>query len=126
MADRLTAKKRVKSKDTYLDTRKSIKFKVAITDKLDNNYCFKTLNSNHIKSFHRFLNDTVNKGLSISQVDDLYKRKKGPKEEIKIKGSKFELIHLGKDLKSFRIFGYYNPDNYFVVTKIDPKHKTHK
>lgn len=64
--------------------------------------------------------------MSITQVDDLFKRKKGPKEEITVNGQKFELIHLGKDEKPFRVFGYYNPEDCFVITRIDPKHETHK
>lgn len=124
MAKKLTEQNHVVSRGTLLN-KKSIKFKVAITDQLDNRYCFKLLNNTHIKSFHRFLDETVNKGLSISDVDKLYRRTKGPKESIKVHNQKFELIHLGKDQKPFRIFGYYNPDNYFVITKIDPKHKVH-
>ncbi|KKW61450.1 hypothetical protein AAK27_277 [Mycoplasma capricolum subsp. capricolum] len=32
-------------------------------------------------------------------------------------------IHLGKDRNPFRLFGYLNKDNYFVLTKIDPNHE---
>ncbi|WP_429979843.1 MAG6450 family protein [Mycoplasmopsis bovis] len=30
--------------------------------------------------------------------------------------------HLGKDQQKFRLFGYFNENNYFVLTKIDSKH----
>ncbi|XWT83599.1 hypothetical protein V2P25_02235 [Mycoplasma capricolum subsp. capricolum] len=34
-------------------------------------------------------------------------------------------IDLGKDKNPFRLFGYLNKDNYFVLTKIDPNHEYH-
>lgn len=115
----------LKPKGNSLIQRKSILFKISIEQQLDNKFCFKDLRNEQIKIFHSFIEDTVNKNLTISQVDDLYKRKKGPKESIEINGTKFELIHLGKKDTPQRIFGYYN-QGYFVLTKLDLKHKTHK
>lgn len=126
MVQKLTNNNYKGRKGSILNRRKDIKFQIAITDQLEKDFCFKHLKGNHLKSFQRFLNETVNKRLSISQVDDMYLRKKGSGETKEVNNKKFNLIHYGKDQKSFRIFGYYNPDDYFVITRIDPKHKTHK
>ncbi|XWT81919.1 hypothetical protein V2P53_02405 [Mycoplasma capricolum subsp. capricolum] len=34
-------------------------------------------------------------------------------------------IHLGKDINPFRLFGYLNKDNCFVLTKMTPNHEYH-
>ena len=113
-------------KNNSLIERKKILFKISIEQQLDNNFCFKDLKNVQIKAFHNFIEQTVNQSLTISEVDNLFKRKEGPKESITIKGNEFELIHLGKDRTPERIFGYYNPQGYFVLTRLDFKHKTHK
>lgn len=121
---------------TYADTSKasplvdkensSVKFKVAITETLQNGYSFKDLKSKDVKSFERFVSETVGKDLSISQVDDMFLRRHvKPMNEIEINGRKRNIIHYGKDRKKFRIFGYYDDNGYFVLYKIDTEHKTH-
>ncbi len=35
-------------------------------------------------------------------------------------------IHLVKDQQKFRLFGYFNENNYFVLTKIDSKHSSNE
>lgn len=98
-------------------------FKIAICEQLDNDFCFKKLKPSDLKEFHNFIDETVEKKLTISQVDALFLRKKG---DIKQDINGREVFHYGKDRKPFRVFGYYNEDGYFNVTRIDPKHKTNK
>lgn len=100
-------------------------FKIAISRQLDNNFCFKDLDRSGLKGFHNFIDETIGKGLTISQVDKMFKRTQGPVEKININGQDFDLMHYGKDQKPFRLFGYYL-DGFFHIVKIDPKHKTHK
>ncbi|MFP5493681.1 MAG6450 family protein [Parvimonas sp. G1641] len=105
--------------------KSSVKFKILLNQQLENKFGFDKLNcSNGNREFHNFLNDTLNKGLSISEVDNLFKRTRGKSESIMIEGQERELIHYGKDRKAFRIFGYYD-NEYFILTKIDTNHKTH-
>ena len=78
----------------------------------------------HLKEFHRFLSDTVYKGLTISEVDKLYLRKAGLSNVPVIMSQGRELLHYGKARNPFRIFGYYNSDGYFVICRIDGSHKT--
>lgn len=103
-----------------------VKFKLSIEHALHNNFCFKKLNKDNLMQLDRFIDETVEKGLTISEVDNLFLRKKGPKEQKEIKGIKQDIVHYGKDRNPFRIFGYYSPHGYFVLTRIDPNHKTHK
>lgn len=124
MSKRLTYPKSTKPKHSKLTNNKSIPFKVAFEDGLKNNYCFKHLDKNGSKSFQSFIDSTL--GRSISEVESQFLRTKGtPKETIQINGIDYELIHFGKDRKKFRVFGYYNSDNYFVIKMLDPKHKYH-
>lgn len=111
------------------------KFKIAFGAKLDNKFCFKSHAPNtNAKEFQKFLEQTVYKGLYISDVEDLFKRKRG-KDEISIRDVnehdvteeiEVEILHFGKDRNPFRIFGYYDRHSYFNITRIDPQHKTHK
>ena len=49
-----------------------------LNKQLENKFGFDKLHcSNGNKEFHNFLNDTLNKGLSISEVDKLFKGKIG-------------------------------------------------
>lgn len=104
-----------------LTSSKNYLFKIAICEQLDNNFCFKHLKSGDLRAFHSFIDETVGRQLTISEVDKLFLRTRGSvKQEVNGK----EVIHYGKDRKPFRVFGYYNSDSYFVITRIDPKHKT--
>lgn len=102
-------------------------FRLTIAVKLENGYEIKDMTPAHVKQLHRFIQDTVYKGLTISQVDELYLRKEGLSDAPPViyKG-KIELLHYGKARNAFRIYGYYNADNYFVVCRIDGNHQTHK
>ena len=100
-------------------------FKISIENQLDNKYCFKDLKASDIKEFHTFIEETVGKGLTISEVETLFKRKKGEVEKIDVCGQVYELVHLGKKRTTFRVFGIFD-EGYFVLKRIDPKHKTHK
>ena len=67
------------------------------------------------------------KQLSISTVDKLYLRMKGTvREKAEINGINRDIVHYGFDRSLFRLHGYFNELNYFVIYKIDPKHKVHK
>ncbi|MBN2959205.1 MAG: hypothetical protein JTJ17_06050 [Streptococcus gordonii] len=121
----LTDKKRAPSKQgtRLTNSKNETPFKLAICEQLDNKFCFKNLTSEDIKSLHRFIDDTVGKSLTISKVDNLFLRTKGTVTQ-NINGR--DVVHYGKNNNPFRIFGYYNQDGYFNITRIDPKHKTNK
>lgn len=109
--------------------RRSVPFKMCIQESLDNKYCFKSLDKTSLKELDTFISQTVSKGLSITEVDNLFLRTKGqgPKyEEKTINGIQRQVYHYGKNRNPFRIFGYYNEEGYLVIHRIDPKHKTHK
>lgn len=127
MHNNLTNKNKKESQGSLLTKKPNMPFRIAIDDSLENRYCFKDLKGEGIKSFHSFIEETVGKDLSIGTVDDLFLRTKGPvKEKMTVHGSERDVIHYGKDRKPFRVFGYYNQYGYFVLTRIDPKHKTHR
>lgn len=105
------------------DKRSSVKFKLAIDHTLENGYTFKKLKSAGLKHFSEFLVSTVGKGLTITEVESLYLRTKGPhgaKNLETANHAKREMLHFGKS--QFRLHGYYEND-YFVVHRIDPEHK---
>lgn len=135
MAKKLAKVNKVNPAATPLTKVKRKKFKIAFGTRLDNNYCFKSNSpNNNAKEFQKFLEETVYKGLYISDVEDLFKRKRGPKDKAVLNVNdedtnedvEVEILHFGKDRKPFRIFGYYDKNKYFNVTKIDPKHNAHK
>lgn len=104
--------------------RYDLKFIIAFADKLDKGYEVKDLSERGCKEFQSFLSDTVYKGLTISQVESLYRRRDDNNLNDEEDGK--AIIHFGKDRKPFRIFGYYNSDGYFIITRLDQNHKTHK
>jgi hypothetical protein len=109
-----------------LTNKNSILFKMSIEHSLDNRYDFKKLDSSSLKSLHNFIENTVGKNLTISKVEALFLRTRGDVfSDETINGSERSIIHFGKDRDPFRIHGYYN-NFYFVICKIDPKHKVHK
>lgn len=110
-----------------LTNRKDKKFKFAITGSLDNGFCFKKLKQNEITEFHKFIENILSKQLTITEVDELFLRTKGEvisKEDVF--GKKRDIQHYGKNNTKFRIHGYFNNEDYFVIYQIDPKHKKHK
>lgn len=126
LSHKLTKSNKPNQKGIKLTQRRKIPFKISIEESLDNKYCFKKLKGNSIQEFHRFIEATVGKGLSITEVENMYLRTRGKvKETIKVNGIERDVIHFGKNRNPFRIFGYYNQD-YFVLNKIDPTHKVHK
>jgi len=103
-------------------------FRISIERGLENKFQFGDMKQSDIKDFHRFVSETVGKSLSISQVDNMYLRKRGLKKDMTmqvIDGAEREVFHYGKDRHPFRLFGFYNT-GYFVLTKIDCTHATHK
>ncbi|WP_434121608.1 MAG6450 family protein [Salinicoccus roseus] len=119
-------------KDTASGVRlvslKERKFKLAFGTALDNKFCFKTKKSKQVTDgLHKFLEETVYKNLTITQVDNKYLRTKGPiKEKVSVQDGQLEIMHYGFGKSPFRLFGYYDNNGYFNITKIDPNHKTHK
>lgn len=99
-------------------------FKLCIDDCLENGYSFQKMNRAGLKDLDDFINQTIGKNLTISQVDKMFLRTKGSvKVTEKIKGIKRDILHYGKNRKTFRVHGYYNENGYFVLTQIDPKHR---
>ena len=126
MAQYLTNRNKAKPSGKPLSAKEQ-PFRIAISEQLENGYDFKIIKQAAIKEFHKFLSETVYKKLTISDVDKLYLRKEGLSDAPKTYNrDKQELLHYGKDRNSFRIFGYYNSDAYFVMCRIDPNHQTHK
>lgn len=113
-----------KSQDSKLTNYKHQKFKIAFGSKLDSRYCFKTKKGKELsEKFHYFLEQTVYKDLSITEVDELFLRTKGPVKE-NLNG--IDLLHYGKDRTTFRVHGYYDSKGYFNVYRLDLDHKYHK
>ncbi|MRF37115.1 hypothetical protein GIJ44_20730 [Staphylococcus sp. KY49P] len=114
-------------KGAKLANYKSRKFKIALGTELENKYCFKSKKPKKVTDgLHKFLENTVYKNLSITQVDQLYLRTKGPvKEKFKTANSQLEILHYGFKNSQFRIFGFYDNNAYFNITKIDTDHKSH-
>ncbi|MCE6115499.1 MAG6450 family protein [Mycoplasmopsis agalactiae] len=129
MSKKLTNKTLNGSKSSLVSGWKSIYFRFAIVHKLDNGFDFKSLNAAELGKFHNFINEIFKRKMTISDVEKNYMRKHAkPLANRRMEAQDIEVneIHLGKDNNSFRIFGYLNKDNYFVLTKIDPKHRYHK
>lgn len=106
----------------------TLPFKMSIEHGLDNKYQFKDMNPKGIKELHRFIDETIAKGLSISQVESMFLRTRGLAKSLvtqEINGVKRDVVHFGKDRQPFRIFGYYN-SQHFVITRIDCNHATNK
>ncbi len=129
MNKKLTSELNLNKKTNLFHTNKEIVFKFAIVNKLDNGYDFKSLDLDGLKKFNNFVNDILEKKMTISQVEKTYMRKRFKplvKRHIKEQDMDVKEIHLGKDQQKFRLFGYFNENNYFVLTKIDSKHDFNK
>lgn len=101
-------------------------FRISFEVKLDNGFELKDMTLKHLAEFHRFVADTVYKGLTIAEVDKLFLRKEGLSNAPAVLSNGIELVHYGKAANPFRIFGYYNDDDYFVICRIDGSHQTHR
>jgi hypothetical protein len=111
------------SKGASLTTLQNIPFKISISRQLDNNFAFKDLKPADLKALHNFISQTIGEKLTITEVDKLFLRTKGGVTQ---NINNEDVIHYGKDRTKFRVFGYYNSENYFNITRIDPKHETNK
>lgn len=65
-----------KSAGTKLD-KNQLKFKIALTGNLFNNYGFKDLKPEAIRAFHKFIDETVGKKLTITNAESKLLRTKG-------------------------------------------------
>lgn len=116
-----------RKRNSQLSVKQDTIFRIAICGMLENSFDFKKMNSSSGRSFHEFIGETVGKSLTVKQVDLLYLRTKGTVAEIKtVHGKPRTILHYGKNRKPFRVFGYYNEDGYFTLTRLDPRHRTHK
>jgi hypothetical protein len=95
----------------------SMPFKLCFQKPLDSQFSFKKMKQSGIRDLHNFIENTIGKGLSISDVDKLYLRKRGI-------GLSDE-VHYGRDRHSFRIHGQFI-ESHFVVSKIDCNHDVNK
>lgn len=127
----------IKPKDTAKGSKlagyKSKQFKIAFGTELENKYSFKTRKARNLaEGMHKFLECTIYKELTITEVDELYLRTKGEvKEKTKYDknnkhNNQIEIQHYGFKRDAFRLFGFYDNNAYFNITKIDTDHKTHK
>lgn len=123
--------------------RREIKFKIRLADKMLNHFDFEKLSkSNVAKDFQNFLDETIGKDLSITEVDKRFLRTRGgvsettsipiskwEKNGVRDRSQPFEdterkIYHYGKNMNPFRLFGFYE-DGYFVIYMIDPAHEKH-
>lgn len=126
MAQKLSNSEPVREGSSHLD-RRTATFKIALEDYMHGNFNFSKMDSSGRKNLQTFLDKTVYKQLSISTVDKLFLRMKGTvREKAEINGIDRDIVHYGFDRSPFRLHGYFNELNYFVIYKIDPKHKVHK
>ena len=126
MAQKLSNNKPVREGGSRLD-RRTATFKIALEDYMHGNFNFSKMNQSGRKDLQTFLDKTVYKQLSISTVDKLYLRMKGTvREKAEINGINRDIVHYGFDRNPFRLHGYFNELDYFVIYKIDPKHKVHR
>lgn len=108
------------------DESSSVKFKIALTETLQNPYTFKKMKPADIKEFSSFLSKTVGRNLSISKVEQLYLRTDGPngaKNKETIHDAERITKHFDNGSRDFRIHGYYDDSGYFCVCRIDPHHE---
>lgn len=126
MAQKLSNNKPVREGGSHLD-RRTATFKIALEDYMHGSFNFGKMNQSGRKDLQTFLDKTVYKQLSISTVDKLFLRMKGKiRETAQINGINRDIVHYGFDRSPFRLHGYFNELNYFVIYKIDPKHEVHK
>lgn len=126
MAQKLSNNKPMREGGSRLD-RRTATFKIALEDYMHGNFNFGKMDSSGRKDLQAFLDKTVYKQLNISTVDRLYLRMKGTiREKAVINGINRDIVHYGFNRSTFRLHGYFNELDYFVIYKIDPKHKVHK
>lgn len=126
MAQKLSNNEPVREGSSHLD-RRTATFKIALEDYMHGSFNFGKMDSSGRKNLQTFLDKTVYKQLSISTVDKLFLRMKGKvRETAQINGINRDIVHYGFNRSPFRLHGYFNELNYFVIYKIDPKHEVHK
>lgn len=107
------------------DNRTSVRFKLAITDVLQNPYTFGEMKGREVKEFSVSLKKTVGRNMTISEVEHSFLRMAGPsgaKNIEKINGEEQTTFHFDNGKRDFRVHGYYNEDGYFCIIRIDPHH----
>ncbi|KRL75442.1 MAG6450 family protein [Secundilactobacillus paracollinoides] len=107
------------------DKRTSVRFKLAITDVLQNPYTFGEMKGREVKEFSAFSKKTVGRNLTISEVEHSFLRMDGPsgaKYIEKINGEEQTTFHFDNGKREFRVHGYYNEGENFCIIRIDPHH----
>lgn len=103
-----------------LTDKVSTSFKISLEEKLQNNYDFKTLrNKKDMESFQKLLYKLI--GKSWDNIKSL--KRQNCKNDKHTDGS--QIIHFGEDGNTLRLHGIMRKD-YFVLLRIDPKHKINK
>lgn len=110
------------SKGTLL-TNQRVPFRIVIARKLENRYCFTKLEKRNVKEFESFVNKTVGQELTITEVEERFKRNSDTNDCIKIKDIEYDIIHF-EVTKKHRIHGYFEGKD-FILLRIDPNHKVH-
>lgn len=128
MAKKLSKNNNSGSKGSRLANSRSKPFRLSISSAISNKFNFSKLNRNSgYKKLQTFVDETIKKGLTISETENQFLRKRKKVVRIEnINGNEQEIIHFGKDKDPFRIFGYYDENDYFAITAIDTNHKVHK
>ena len=114
------------SKKLTSDERSSVRFKIGLTDALENPFTFKKMKQEGIQGFSSFLSKTVGEKLTISEVENRFLRTDGPHGPFNketINGTDRQTKHFDNGTRDFRVHGYYNDDGYFCIIRIDPHHR---
>lgn|GEM_PF-1591029 len=99
-------------------------FKVVFAGKAQRNYDFKDCDMQQWHQFGEFIDATV--GKKITEVNERYKRNPDRSDKVKDPlGDTYKIEHYEVNNQS-RIHGYFINRGYFIVTRLDPKHKVHK
>ena len=101
-----------------LSSRLSSPFSLCFKYKLENGYTFLDMDTKHVKTFQKFLNQASQ--MTFEQAERLYRRKSDTTDVF----SGDQVIHYGIS-EVFRIHGVIQ-NGQFVVIRLDPMHKFHK
>lgn len=136
-----TAHRPVNNTPGLLTRKQKTLFRVVFNDQLESEYCFGVLDQLHnnlsqslsdseklerYEALGRFIDKNTKKSitsvLSHKRDDDLTDEIADPLTS----GPKQQVIHLYCELDDMRLHGYFNAQNYFVITRVDWMHLFHK
>lgn len=102
-----------------------VPFEISMRGSLDPGYSFYKLSGKGIKAFHKFVEETVGRGLTWKEVNSLKLRTKGGITQKTIFHGDTRNMYHYEMVEAGRVFGYRD-GNDFIVCRIDPGHKFHK